>query len=134
MEQKEINLQKIIKVLFFIIMTFSCAFGILSTIYFEVYFSLLFFLPPLISAAYLFYAYKKYDLTYISYGEKIVFKKYFSLILIFEFILGFSILPISNWLFGDPITAKTLYLSVILGLIFITIPFIVKRKPEEAKS
>jgi hypothetical protein len=134
MERNEVKLQNIIKVLFFIIMTFSCVLGALSTRYFDVYISLIFLLPPLISAAYLYYAFKKYDLTYIQLGEGNQSKKSFTIHLIIGFISGFVVLPITNLLFSEPITTKTLFLSAILGLIFITIPFIVKRKPAEAES
>lgn len=134
MEQKEVNLQKIIKVLFFIIMTFSCVFGALSTRYFDVYISLIFLLPSLISSAYLFYAYKKYDLKYIHQGERDGSTKNLSLRLILGFISGYSVLPITYLLFSEPITTKILYLSVIVGLINLFIPLIGKRRVEVAKS
>lgn len=134
MEQKEVNLQKIIKVLFFIIMTFSCVFGALSTRYFDVYISLVFLLPPLISAAYLYYAFEKYDLKYIQFVERGNSRKNLSLRLVIGFILGYSVLPITYLLFSEPITTKILYLSVIVGLINLFIPLIGKRRIAEAKS
>jgi len=134
MEQKEINLQKIIKVLFLIILTFSCVFGALSTRYSDVYISLIFLLPPLISAAYLYYAFNKYDLKYIQLGEGNLSRKNLTLQLIIGFISGYVVLPITYLLLSEPITTKILYLSVILGIINMFIPLIGKRRVVAAKS
>ncbi len=134
MDQNEIKLKKIIRVLFFIMMTFSCIFGIISTKYFDVYISILFFLPPIISFAYLFYSSKRYGLKLFQTSDSFQNNINLKLSLLINFILGFSVLPVSNLLFSESITTKTLYLSLILGLIFLSIPFMGRHRGAIAKN
>lgn len=118
------KLLKYTKILYIIIINLFVLYGLITIFYLNKPLLSLIFLIPLILIS-IFYAalFSKYNVQYENKTNIIERKQIWRAI--FSFIMGFSVLPIVNLMFNDSINTKIIILSLLNGIFFIFMPYLI---------